>query len=64
MSQAYVPEKHPVWRDRCEHCGTIGDGMYILVCPECEREGCQDCMPAGRDCVCPQCEEGKTEGEL
>lgn len=32
-------------------------GFY--TCPKCTREGCGDCMPSGRRCLCPEC-----EGEL
>jgi hypothetical protein len=30
-----------------------------LVCPECGRQGCFECMPAGRSCICPECEEAR-----
>lgn len=49
----------------CPHCGEKLDqeeqkffrinGFY--ECPECHREGCDKCMPSGRNCICPECEE-------
>jgi hypothetical protein len=41
----------------CPNCGCDCTGDE-LVCPECGRDGCSECMPAGRGCVCPECEEG------
>lgn len=32
-------------------------GDYYLECPGCGREGCSECMPCGRGCLCPECEE-------
>lgn len=29
---------------------------YYLKCPACTKPGCEECMPAGRGCVCPDCE--------
>jgi hypothetical protein len=57
----------------CAHCGVEcqgdpeaepGDypedfGDYFLECPECYRPGCEECMPFGRGCVCPECEESE-----
>lgn len=56
------------WADNCDYCGsrprnqTLTPGcdekdFYVLTCPECDRVGCPDCMPAGRGCMCPECEE-------
>lgn len=59
----FVPEKHPVWKDRCGNCGTEGSGLYIFVCPNCEDEGCPECFLAGRGCLCPKCEEPGREEE-
>jgi hypothetical protein len=28
-----------------------------LECLSCLREGCHECMPMGRGCLCPECEE-------
>jgi hypothetical protein len=50
----------PVWEDICSHCGAENqdeDPHYRFECPECEREGCSYCMPMGRGCACPECEE-------
>ncbi len=49
----------------CEHCGTPKDQEELdlektfgqLMCPSCERNGCFECMPSGRNCPCPECEE-------
>lgn len=50
----------PRKKDNCPYCGQgrtpLPDGSY-LECPECKREGCDACMPAGRGCACPECEE-------
>ncbi len=29
---------------------------YYLECPKCYKPGCEECMPAGRGCACPDCE--------
>ena len=52
-----VPEKYPVWNERCGNCGTKANGLYILECPSCSTEGCPECFPAGRGCECTQCED-------
>ncbi len=36
-------------------------GGYALECPTCHRQGCKDCMPSGRGCKCPECEEGNDD---
>ena len=47
----------------CPYCGEMVDEKDIIECPGCGREGCcteeGGCMPAGRNCTCPQCEEGE-----
>lgn len=57
--------------ERCDGCGEKQDsyaearsdglpddfGGFRLECPECYRPGCEQCMPAGRGCICPDCEE-------
>lgn len=54
-----------VWRilvgaEECSHCGElcspVPDG-HVLNCPKCLRNGCDACMPAGRGCLCPECED-------
>jgi hypothetical protein len=55
-----------VWDDEtCGHCGYVEtdpeEHAYYLVCPDCGREGCDDCMPMGRGCPCPECEDGEAE---
>lgn len=50
----------------CDTCDVPHDEEYteiiatfgLLICPQCEREGCPECMPSGRGCLCPECEEG------
>lgn len=54
----------------CAYCGAshaqaIKDTVLMkdellshLECPECGRDGCEVCMPAGVGCVCPECDEG------
>ena len=41
----------------CDYCGYEVDTDYIFTCPKCDREGCSECMPMGRGCVCPECED-------
>jgi len=54
--------------ETCPHCGAVqhqseadkenGDPPgYLLTCPQCYREGCEECMPSGRGCICPDCED-------
>lgn len=55
---------------RCPFCDNVVREEDIVQCPRCEREGCAwmpgsveypdgepGCMPAGRNCLCPECEE-------
>jgi hypothetical protein len=62
----------PIYEDgeKCEGCGAVqhqteadkknGDPAgFVLECPECYRPGCEECMPAGRGCKCPECEAGE-----
>lgn len=57
----------PVYEDgeKCEGCGAVqkldpkypdDPAGYVLTCPECYKVGCDICMPNGRGCVCPDCE--------
>lgn len=59
------PRQWVVWEDRkCDYCGyvdTTDEPAYRLQCPSCDREGCEECMPAGRGCVCPECENGDND---
>lgn len=61
---------YPIYEDgeKCEGCGAVqhqteedkanGDPAgYVLTCPQCYRPGCEECMPAGRGCICPKCED-------
>jgi hypothetical protein len=54
--------------ETCEGCGLVqkqtevdkknGDPAgFVLECPLCCRPGCDECMPAGRGCPCPECED-------
>ena len=59
----------PVYEDgeACAGCGVIQrqtkeekknkePAGYYLECPRCYKPGCEECMPAGRGCACPDCE--------
>jgi hypothetical protein len=61
---------YPIYEDgeECPGCGAVqhqteadkanGDPAgYALTCPECYRDGCEQCMPCGRGVKCPECEE-------
>lgn len=59
---------YPVYEDgeKCEWCGATqkldpkhpnDPAGYRLECPECYRPGCEECMPCGRGCRCPECED-------
>ena len=60
-----------MWEDGvCGYCGyketekDPDDGIllaYHLVCPRCYRDGCEECMPLGRGCICPDCEDAVEE---
>lgn len=39
---------------KCNDCGALTNTTY--TCAYCNREGCPDCMPAGEDRACPECE--------
>ena len=55
----------PVAEQACPHCGTrLDDEDRELIrlhgpmtCPQCDREGCSECLPFGRGVICPECEE-------
>jgi hypothetical protein len=36
-----------------------GEQMMAFSCPECGDPGCDECMPSGRGCLCPSCEEAE-----
>lgn len=40
-----------------------GELLNAFTCPECGSPGCDDCMPSGRGCVCPTCEEESYDEE-
>lgn len=59
------PDNHyPIWPNaKCGWCGHDASNdpngecyAYKLTCPECYREGCDECMPSGRGVMCPDCE--------
>jgi hypothetical protein len=64
--------KFPVWEGaKCGACGHDASNdpngeryLYKLTCPTCEKEGCDECMPAGRGCECPECEESDSGDEV
>lgn len=53
--------------DRCPFCGVKRSDEEMglaakhghLQCPSCSRDGCFECMPSGRGCACPECEQGE-----
>lgn len=47
--------------ERCPYCGA--ETAVIYECPKCYREGCIACMPCGRNCTCPECEEAEDREE-
>lgn len=58
--------RFPTWPNgKCGHCGHQADPnstepyLYELACPECSRDGCDECMPLGRGCRCPDCENAR-----
>jgi hypothetical protein len=42
---------------QCPFCGEecVVSGVYR--CPACDREGCDYCIPLGKDGPCPECED-------
>lgn len=58
-----VNREFPVHNGPCPWCGheseEEGEDNYAMVCPTCTRDGCHECMPAGRGCECPECETGE-----
>lgn len=64
--------KFPVWEGaKCGACGHDASNdpngeryLYKLTCPTCEKEGCDECIPAGRGCECPECEESDSGDEV
>jgi len=60
--------RFPIWPNaKCGHCGHDASKdpedpyHYKLTCPTCFRDGCGGRMPMGRDCECPECENGDNE---
>lgn len=57
------PKAPPDEKVNCGFCGDLVKKCDLLICPTCEREGCcteteqGGCMPCGRHCMCPECEE-------
>lgn len=43
----------------CPQCGEKRPLSEAMKCPRCLRDGCPECMPAGRGCLCPECEAGE-----
>lgn len=53
-------ESKPAEVATCDYCGAeVETDRDRLECWSCLRPGCHRCMPAGRDCLCPQCEDGE-----
>lgn len=62
--------KFPVWEGAvCGECKYDASQdpedpyLYRLECPSCGKEGCDECMPAGRGVACPDCENSVVEAE-
>jgi len=61
--------KFSVWENaKCGTCGHDGSNdpngenyLYKLTCPDCGREGCDECIPSGRGCPCPECEDSERD---
>jgi len=63
VQRTFHPPK-PETADDCPYCGFVGIIMKpedSLECPKCHRDGCSECMPAGRGCLCPECAEQEAE---
>lgn len=73
MSQS---NKFPTWEEGTCDCGARQDEVceltdpedlesfepfYKFTCPGCLLEGCHECMPDGRGCSCPECEEAEID---
>jgi len=43
----------------CQTCGEEAEKVY--ECPECERKGCDYCMPKGQGLPCPECDDEEDE---
>lgn len=62
MKRKKKPEPEP---ETCPYCGTtMATDEKVLSCPWCLREGCNNCMPAGRGCLCPNCENTDEDKEV
>ena len=55
--QAYFPTWPTLVCSVCGHEEKKEEFLYRLRCPTCSRDGCPECMPAGRGCECPECED-------
>jgi hypothetical protein len=44
---------------KCYNCSESIEPKYRFHCPVCDRDGCPECIPAGRGCLCPECEEAE-----
>jgi predicted RNA-binding Zn-ribbon protein involved in translation (DUF1610 family) len=50
--------------ETCAYCGaelSKAKENRALVCPDCGRDGCFECIPGGNAYLCPECEE-KADG--
>jgi hypothetical protein len=62
------PSGFKLWPNAlCGYCGFNASEdptdpyLFHLICPECYRDGCDECMPFGRGCKCPDCEENRDD---
>lgn len=44
-------------KTQCPSCGEECTSEELHECPGCDRPGCDYCMPLGKDCPCPECED-------
>jgi len=51
-------------KESCAYCGKQAERKFLFVCPSCGRDGCSECIPAGKGCECPECEEGDSGEEV
>lgn len=64
MPKKRAKKKREPLPESCPYCGHVLSEEEIslrkthgqLTCPDCGREGCGECMQAGRGCPCLECE--------
>lgn len=48
---------------KCPYCAEVVEEKFVFECPQCARVGCPECMPAGKGCICPECEESDNDSQ-